>query len=98
MVFVEHPTATQNRGYDHKYERYVKTRAGDSVKFYRIKDFNECEVFKLRNYASPTVLYFRAGAKATPAELDIRQDMAANSSLKEAFGRLDAFVRDNASA
>jgi hypothetical protein len=95
VVFLEHPTEKENLGYHTKFEKFVKNNQDDSIKFYRIKDYNETDVFKLNNYQSPTVLYFKKDNKISPIELDIRRDLLKQSNTKLAFKRLSKFVSEN---
>ena len=95
VVFVEHPIKNMNRDYELKFEEYVRTHTNSKIRFYRIHDFNESDVFKLTNYTSPTVLYFKEGFKQSPAELDIREDLTSEATNKSAFERLDSFIKQN---
>ena len=96
VVFLEHPNSDENRGYSEKYEKYVKKAdKSDDVKYYRIKDFNEIDVFKLMNYPSPSVLYFKKGEKANPRQLDIKKDLVKGSNTRQAFDRLSKFINKN---
>jgi hypothetical protein len=95
VVYLEHPNPNENRGYAKKYEKFVQSHKSGDVKFYRISDINETDVFKLTNYQSPTVLYFKQGSKATPVELDIRRDLVKGAQYQKAAERLQEFINKN---
>jgi len=97
VLLVEHPHDDENKNYAEKYERFVKNNKDKTkaVKFYRMSDINESDVFKVSNYDSPTVLYFKKGSKESPTELDIKRDLALKSTNKQAWKRLEQFVFKN---
>ncbi|CAI2360167.1 unnamed protein product [Moneuplotes crassus] len=95
VVLVENPNMNENRGYEKKYENYVKKQKDKDVKFYRIKSFNETDIFTFKGYSTPTVLYFKSEQKDKPAELDIKKDLVMGSANKQAYDRIEGFVREN---
>ena len=100
VVLLEHPNDKENRGYGQKFEDYVKnTEKKENIKYYRIRDFNETEVFKFSRFNSPTILYFKKGdEKLKPRELNITRDLVKGSKKKDAAKRLDKFINENLEA
>lgn len=92
VVYLEHPNDDENRDYGDKYERYVKNNKSSVVKFYRIKAYNETDVFKFSKYTAPSVLYFKKGEKDSPQVLDIKRDLLVGSKRRNAFDRLNNFI------